>query len=124
MPEEGKTECCSDELVLDRIACCGTARVHIDLIVGGAQLPLHRARTEDRVVAALSLCMGIEALVLLQDVCGLEAVEAVEVSRWAAQALLQAGLREATASSPPPGAPSHQEPDQEEDEGTGRSTSL
>ena len=77
-----------------------------------------------RLVAALSLCMGIEALVVLQDVCGLEAAEAVEVSRWAAQALLQAGLREATASSPPPGAPSHQEPDQEEDEGTGRSTSL
>ncbi len=54
-----------------------------------------------RLVAALSLCMGIEALVVLKDVCGLEAEEAVEVSRWAAQALLQAGLREATASSPP-----------------------
>lgn len=37
--------------------------------------------------------------VLLQDVCGLEAEEAVEVSRWAAQALLKAGLREAAASS-------------------------
>jgi AcrR family transcriptional regulator len=54
-----------------------------------------------RVVAALSLCMGIEALVVLQDVCGLEAAEAVEVSRWAAQALLEAGLREAKAPSPP-----------------------
>ena len=60
-------------------------------------------------VAALSLCMGIEALIVLQDVCGLEAAEAVEVSRWAAQALLQAGLREATASSLK--ASSHQEPD-------------
>ncbi len=77
-----------------------------------------------RVVAALSLCMGIEALIVLQDVCGLEAAEAVEVSRWAAQALLQAELREATASSLPPEAPSQQEPDQEEDVGTGRSTSL
>jgi AcrR family transcriptional regulator len=77
-----------------------------------------------RVVAALSLCMGIEALVVLQDVCGLEAAEAVEVSRWAAQALLQAGLREAKASSLQQPAASHQEPDREEDVGTGRSTSL
>jgi len=76
-----------------------------------------------RVVAALSLCMGIEALIVLQDVCGLEAKEAVEVSRWAAQALLQAGLREATASSLQPPAASHQEPDREEDVGTRRSTS-
>jgi AcrR family transcriptional regulator len=52
-----------------------------------------------RVVAALSLCMGIEALIVLRDVCGLEAAEAVEVSRWAAQRLLQDGLREAKASS-------------------------
>lgn len=51
-----------------------------------------------RLVSALSLCMGIESLIVLQDVCGLEAEEAVEVSRWAAQALLQVGLREAIAS--------------------------
>jgi AcrR family transcriptional regulator len=56
--------------------------------------------TSRQVVAALSLCVGIEALIVLQDVCGLEAAEAVEVSRWAAQALLQAGMREAKASSP------------------------
>jgi AcrR family transcriptional regulator len=43
-------------------------------------------------VAALALCMGIEALVVLRDVCGLTAAEAEQVSRWAAQALLQAGL--------------------------------
>ena len=43
-----------------------------------------------RVVAALALCMGIEALVVLQDVCGLDAQAAVAVSRWAAQTLLLA----------------------------------
>lgn len=64
-----------------------------------------------RVVAALSLCMGIEALIVLQDVCGLEAKEAVEVSRWVAQALLQAGRREADGSSSAQLAASHQEPD-------------
>jgi AcrR family transcriptional regulator len=52
-----------------------------------------------RLVAALSLCMGIEALIVLQDVCGLEAAQAVDVSRWVAQTLLQAGLREAKDSS-------------------------
>jgi hypothetical protein len=69
-----------------------------------------------RLVAALSLCLGIEALVVLQDICDLEAAEAVEVSRWAAQALLQAGLREASASSW--AVVSHQEPGREEDAGT------
>jgi len=53
-----------------------------------------------RLVSALSLCMGIEALIVLRDVCGLEAAEAVEVSRWAVQVLLQAGLRETKDSSP------------------------
>ncbi len=56
--------------------------------------------TFNRLVAGLSLCMGIEALVVLQDICGLEAAEAVAVSQWAAQMLLQAGLREANASPP------------------------
>jgi AcrR family transcriptional regulator len=77
--------------------------------------------TSRRVVAALSLCLGIEALIVLQDICGLEAAEAVEVSRWAAQALLQAGLHEDSASWLHQPAASHQEA--EEDMGTGRSTS-
>jgi AcrR family transcriptional regulator len=77
-----------------------------------------------RVVAALSLCVGIEALIVLQDVYGLEAAEAVDVSRWAAQALLQVGLREAKASSPPQPTASHRQPDPEEDVGTGHSSSL
>jgi AcrR family transcriptional regulator len=77
-----------------------------------------------RLMAALSLCMGIESLIVLQDICGLGAAEAVEVSRWAAQALLQAGLREAKVSSRQQLAPSQQEPDPDEDVGTGHSTSL
>ncbi len=51
-------------------------------------------------VAALSLCMGIEALVVLRDICALEAQEAEEVSRWAAQALLKAALGEAAMDHP------------------------
>jgi AcrR family transcriptional regulator len=45
-------------------------------------------------VAATCLCVGIESLVVLRDVCGLEAKEAEEVARWAAFALLRASLDE------------------------------
>ena len=51
-----------------------------------------------RLVAALSLCMGIEALVVLRDVCALEPSEAEEVLRWAARTLLRSSLAEAHAS--------------------------
>jgi AcrR family transcriptional regulator len=57
-------------------------------------------RSYKRLVAALSLCMGIEALVVLRDICALEAQEAEEVSRWAAQALLKAALGEAVMDHP------------------------
>lgn len=45
-----------------------------------------------RLVAALSLCLGIETLVVFQDVCGLDRAEAQEVARWAAQRLLAGAL--------------------------------
>ena len=51
-----------------------------------------------RLVAALSLCMGIEALVVLRDVCALESSEAEEVLRWAARTLLRSSLAEVHAS--------------------------
>ena len=51
-----------------------------------------------RLVAALSLCMGIEALIVLRDVCALEPEEAEEVSRWAARTLLRCSLAEVHAS--------------------------
>jgi AcrR family transcriptional regulator len=47
-----------------------------------------------RLVVALSLCMGIETLVVFQDVCGLDQAEAQEVARWAAQRLLAGTLTE------------------------------
>jgi AcrR family transcriptional regulator len=61
-----------------------------------------RGRLEEpdfrRLVAALSLCMGIEALVVLRDVCALESSEAEEVLRWAARTLLRSSLAEVRAS--------------------------
>ena len=61
-----------------------------------------RGRLEEsafrRLVAALSLCMGIEALVVLRDVCALESSEAQEVLLWAARTLLRSSLAEVHAS--------------------------
>jgi AcrR family transcriptional regulator len=48
----------------------------------------------ERLVAAMCLCVGIESLVVLRDVCGLEAEEAAEVAQWAAFTLLRASLGE------------------------------
>ena len=48
----------------------------------------------DRLVAAMCLCVGIESLVVLRDVCGLKAKEAEEVARWAAFTLLRASIGE------------------------------
>jgi len=48
----------------------------------------------ERLVAVMCLCVGIESVVVLRDVCGLEAKEAEEVARWAAFTLLKASLGE------------------------------
>jgi AcrR family transcriptional regulator len=47
-------------------------------------------------IMATMLVCGMEALVAARDACGLEADEATEVMRWAAQALLQGALRDST----------------------------
>ena len=52
----------------------------------------------ERLVKAMCLCVGIESLVVLRDVCGLEAKEAEGVARWAAFALLRARLGESPDS--------------------------
>jgi AcrR family transcriptional regulator len=57
--------------------------------------PRLSARRAQRLAAALALVMGPEAFVVLRDVCHLKPDEAERVSRWAAGALVRAGLREA-----------------------------
>ncbi len=47
---------CSEELVLNRVPRGGIARIHVDLVVDGAQVSLHRAQTEDQLVG--DLCIG------------------------------------------------------------------
>lgn len=52
------------------------------------------AKQYARLVCAVALCGGIEALLVLRDICGLSDADAIEVSRWAAQALLKQTLAE------------------------------
>lgn len=49
----------------------------------------------ERLRAALSLTLGIDAVVVMKDVCHLDDDEAVAALGWAAAALLRAGLEEA-----------------------------
>jgi hypothetical protein len=44
---------------------------------------------KQRLRAALALTLGIDSLVVLKDVCGLEDDEALDVLRWTATAILR-----------------------------------
>ncbi|MEO6075545.1 MAG: TetR/AcrR family transcriptional regulator [Dokdonella sp.] len=50
-----------------------------------------------RLVSAYALCTGIEALLVLRDIRGLTAEQAVQTSQWMAQALLKQSLAEHNA---------------------------
>jgi AcrR family transcriptional regulator len=73
-----------------------------------ALAPLHRELTSaayQRLVHATAVVIGIEARIVLRDICGLDNQTIVQTARWAAQALLSAALEE-TASTPAAGAAS------------------
>ena len=53
----------------------------------------------DRLVAALTVCVGIDALIVLRDLCGLSQAEAESVTRWTARALLRESLLEAESAT-------------------------
>jgi AcrR family transcriptional regulator len=59
---------------------------------------LHR-RAYERLLSALCLCVGAEALIALRDARGLGTDETIEVCVWTAEALVEAATREA-ASTP------------------------
>lgn len=55
---------------------------------------------KEHLVGALSLCMGIEPLVVLRDICGFTPEQALETCRWAAQAILRVGLDQLKETDP------------------------
>jgi AcrR family transcriptional regulator len=54
--------------------------------------PLLPSPVFERLVSGLTLCLGIECLITLQDVRCLAPEDAIEVCRWAAHAMLEAAL--------------------------------
>ena len=48
----------------------------------------------ERLVSGLALCIGVEALLVLRDIRGLDLAAAEEVSRWVARSLLHASLEQ------------------------------
>lgn len=62
-------------------------------------VPGEEAAGSDRLAQALSLIFGVEALVVLKDMWGLDAGEAEAVARWAAAALVQAAKSEGSGAS-------------------------
>jgi AcrR family transcriptional regulator len=55
----------------------------------------------ERLVSALAMVVGWEALIVLHDVRGLSPEEQLETSLWAARALIRAALADSQRSSPP-----------------------
>ena len=62
-----------------------------------------------RLKAALALTLGIESIIVMKDVCRLDDDESLDVLRWAATALLRAGLEE-TGRRPQERAPEEKSP--------------
>jgi AcrR family transcriptional regulator len=54
----------------------------------------------ERLLHAIAMCMGIESVIVLMDICGLSETEAESVKRWAVQTLLEASLRDDPGSFP------------------------
>jgi len=77
----------------------GRRMLYLDQILADLRtcLPAQRWR---RLRGALALTMGPEALVVMKDVCRFSDREAADTLRWAAEAILQAGMRDAARENP------------------------
>lgn len=76
----------------------GSRRVDwIETALTPARPLLSRARFE-RLVSGVALCLGVEPLIILQDVRALTQEQSVEICCWAAQAMLEASLRDQGAT--------------------------
>jgi len=57
-------------------------------------------QTYDKLMQSLSLIFGIEAIIVLKDIWGLDAKQVERVASWAAHALVAAAVAEASGSAP------------------------
>jgi AcrR family transcriptional regulator len=77
-------------------------RGHRVVLLREALRPLDERLPEEqveRLAQALSLIFGVEALVVLKDIWGLDGAQAEAVARWAARALVGAALEQDTQVS-------------------------
>jgi AcrR family transcriptional regulator len=85
-----------DRKLGDAVPLRGRRRVDwIESALSGVK-PRLRKRDYERLVSALTLCLGIEPLAILQDVRGLNSEQSISICRWVARALLEAALHEAS----------------------------
>jgi AcrR family transcriptional regulator len=63
----------------------------LDEVLAPLELSAERRR---RLRAALALTLGIDSVVIMKDVCGLDDDDALDTLRWAAKAILRAGIEE------------------------------
>jgi len=71
-----------------------------------AVAPMRRqldAASYERLLSALSLCVGAEALIVLRDIRGMSTSAAIELSVWTAQAILRAAINDARGRRGPKG---------------------
>jgi AcrR family transcriptional regulator len=72
----------------------GSRRVEwIENVLAPAR-PLLTGSHFERLVSGLTLCLGVESLITLQDVRRLASEDAIEICRWAAHAMFETALRE------------------------------
>jgi AcrR family transcriptional regulator len=71
----------------------------LDRVLG--PLPGLSATQRQRLQAALALTLGIDSVVIMKDVCGLDDDQALDVLRWTATTLLRAALKESAALATP-----------------------
>ena len=74
------------------------ARGHRIELIERALAPLRKTCTDaqiTRLSRALSMIYGIEGLIVLKDICGIEGDDATQVARWTARTLVKAAMAEA-----------------------------
>jgi AcrR family transcriptional regulator len=81
----------------------GVRKEVLDAAIGALRKQLGEKHYE-RLIAALSLFLGIEAAVVLHDVCMLPADKARDVKVWGANLILEGALREAARKARSKGA--------------------
>jgi len=67
-------------------------------------------------MAALAMVIGLEALLVLRDIRGLDHASMDEVSRWATRALLRASLQDSECGGPSTNTPSLSDTNGEEED--------